>query len=138
MIAGPLVSIVVPAYNAENTIEATVRSVIAQTYERWELLICDDSSTDRTNAIVSDLCRQNSKIKLFRNEVNRGPALSRNTCLDNASGKLVAFLDADDHWHPDKLLLQISHMVTTGDRFTHCNYDIIFNSGGEKKLHRRK
>ncbi|MBR4251681.1 MAG: glycosyltransferase family 2 protein [Kiritimatiellae bacterium] len=122
-----LVSIVMPAYNNGEYVGATVRTVLAQTYRNWELLFVDDASTDRTAEIVASF--HDPRIRIFRNEKNLGAALSRNRALREAKGKWIAFLDADDWWHPKKLERQLRFMQETGHSFT-CT-DHRRNAGGK-------
>ena len=100
------VSIIVPVYNAENFLHRTVDSILAQTYENWELLLADDCSTDQSRDIMKSYTDE--RIHCFYCEKNSGPAGARNLALRHASGQYVAFLDADDFWLPQKLEKQIS------------------------------
>lgn len=111
-----LVSIVMPAYNDEAYVGASVRTVLAQTHRNWELLFVDDASVDRTAGIVESF--RDTRIRLFRNEKNQGAALSRNRALREAKGKWIAFLDADDWWHPEKLERQLRFMRERDYAFT--------------------
>ncbi len=94
----PLVSIIMPAYNAERYIREAVDSVTAQTHRNWELIIIDDRSSDNTADIALEYHRLDPRIRLIKNEDNLGAAGSRNRGLDEASGDYVALLDADDVW----------------------------------------
>jgi teichuronic acid biosynthesis glycosyltransferase TuaG len=115
----PLVSIIIPVYNAEKYIEQTIRSIFSQTYENYEILIVDDCSTDKSISIIKDLMKQNNRIKLLESEMNfGGPAKPRNIGLENAKGDYIAFLDADDVWLPGKLEKQLSILFTN-------EYDIV-------------
>lgn len=102
------VSIIVPVYNAENFLHRTVDSILAQTYENWELLLADDCSTDQSRDIMKSYTDE--RIHCFYCEKNSGPAGARNLALRKASGQYIAFLDADDFWLPQKLEKQISFM----------------------------
>lgn len=103
-----LVSVIMPCFNSEATIRASVNSVIAQKYENWELLICDDGSTDGSMRSLTEY--QDSRIRVLCNKYEKGAAGARNTCLDEAAGDFYAFLDSDDIWSEDKLQCQIRHM----------------------------
>lgn len=116
-----LVSIIMPSYNTANYIEESVKSVIAQTYSDWELIIVDDCSTDNTDAVVSPFLTD-PRIKYFKNEKNSGAAVSRNRALREAKGKWIAFLDSDDLWLPEKLQKQIAFMESHGYHFSYTNY----------------
>lgn len=105
---GELVSIVMPAHNSEKYIEDAIRSVLAQTYKNWELLVVDDASTDATVAVVERFAKIDPRVKLFRNEHPDGyPATPRNMAVDMAEGRYIAFLDSDDMWLPGKLEEQL-------------------------------
>ncbi|WP_434729493.1 glycosyltransferase family 2 protein [Rhizobium binae] len=98
----PLVSVVVPAYNASAYIERTLRSAIRQTYTALEIIVVDDGSTDDTAKVVEMIAMSDSRIRLLSTP-NRGVAAARNTGIDTSSGRFVAFLDADDLWHRTKI-----------------------------------
>ena len=100
-----MVSVIIPFYNAKKYISESIESVISQTYKNWELLLIDDGSTDEGVAVIQKYLN-NPKIKLYRKE-NGGQASARNLGIRRARGKLVAFLDADDLWKPQKLTEQI-------------------------------
>ena len=135
----PHISVIMPAYNAEHTIEAAIRSVLGQTFADFELLIIDDGSIDGTCAVCEALAAADAaqcsggadaeadatqavggadaeadaarppggRIRLLRNESNRGVAYSRNRGIDEAAGPWIAFLDSDDLWHSEKLARQL-------------------------------
>jgi glycosyltransferase involved in cell wall biosynthesis len=102
----PLATIVVPAYNAEATLLATLESALAQEYERVEVLVVDDGSTDGTAAITASL----EGVRCVRQE-NAGPSAARNRGIAEAEGEFVAFLDADDLAPPDKLSIQVGYLL---------------------------
>ena len=108
-----MVSILVPAYNAEATLAATIESVLAQTYADWELIICDDGSSDGTAAVVESF--DDSRIRLIRGERSGLPAVGRNRALEVAQGDHLAFLDADDLWEPEKLQRQLDFFSKHAD-----------------------
>ena len=107
----PLISIITPAYTAAEYIRFTIESVLAQTWQNWEMVIADDCSKDRTQDIVLEYAAKDPRIRYVRHEVNGGPAKTRNTALLNAKGRFVAFLDSDDLWLPQKLEHQIQFML---------------------------
>jgi glycosyltransferase involved in cell wall biosynthesis len=100
-----LVSVVVPAYNAAPYIQCAIGSVLDQTVADFELIVVDDCSTDQTAAIVSSF--SDPRIKLLRTQHNSGVSGARNLGISQAEGALIALLDADDWWSPQKLELQI-------------------------------
>lgn len=106
----PLVSVITPAYNAAAFIGDAVRSVQAQTFQDWELIVVDDCSGDGTGAVVERLASEDPRIRLIRRAENGGSAASRNIALKAATGRYIAFLDADDLWLPEKLERQLYFM----------------------------
>lgn len=115
-----LVSIIMPNYNSGKYITETIQSVLAQTYQNWELLFVDDCSTDNSLEIVS--AYKDKRIRIFQNECNSGAATSRNKALREAKGKWIAFLDSDDVWENDKLEKQLNYMVVNNYDFTYTRY----------------
>lgn len=105
----PLVSIIVPAYNAEKYLKETIKSVLTQTYTNWELVIVDDGSTDGTVALVKNWAAKDKRILYFY-QVNQRMASARNTGIKNAKGKYIAFLDADNVFLPKKLEAQVAYL----------------------------
>ena len=98
----PLVSVVIPAYNAQSTLAETIRSLLSQSLTDWQAVIVDDGSTDSTTAIASDFAWRDERITL-RRQTNQGPSAARNHGLDAATGKYIHFLDADDWLVPHGL-----------------------------------
>ena len=118
--AADLVSIIMPAYNAGQYIGASIRSVLAQTYLHWELIVVDDGSTDDTASVVQQFVSEDKRIKYFFQENGRlGKA--RNTGIMNAGGSLIAFLDSDDLWLATKLELQLQAMREQNADVVFCN-----------------
>ena len=109
----PFVSIAVPAYNADKTIQAMIASVLAQTYSNFELIICDDASTDNTAAIIEGV--GDERVCLLRNAHNMGEGASREHAISACPGAWIAVLDADDIWHPDRLEKLIEAAATDVD-----------------------
>ena len=123
-----LVSIIMPSYNCGKYVEETIRSVQAQTYEKWEIIFVDDCSTDDSVNRVQALQAADNRIRIYRNAVNLGAAVSRNCALREAKGKWIAFLDSDDLWHPQKLENQVRFMEENGYAFSYTGYqEIDFN-----------
>ncbi len=112
-------SIIMPAYNAEDTIINSVDSVLEQTFSDFELIIVNDCSTDSTRKIIENIA--DSRIRLINNTENCGVAESRNIGLGVILGKYVAFLDSDDLWHPTKLEKQFS-LLESGINVVCSNY----------------
>lgn len=115
-------SIIMPTYNCGQFISESIKSVQAQTYQNWELLIVDDCSKDGTKDVVLEFKKKDSRIQLFQNCINSGAAVSRNFALQNAKGRWIAFLDSDDLWEPTKLERQIRFMDENGYSFSYHEY----------------
>lgn len=115
-----LVSIIMPSYNTGGYIKNSIESVLAQTYENWELIIVDDCSTDDTDSIVGQF--SDKRIRYLKNEKNSGAAISRNYALREAKGRWIAFLDSDDLWLPEKLEKQIAFMKNNDYHFSYTRY----------------
>lgn len=126
-----LVSIITPTYNCGEYIAKTIESVIAQTFTNWEMIIVDDCSTDDTCRIVLDYFSKDSRIKYFCLETNSGAAVARNTALQMANGRWIAFLDSDDLWEPTKLERQIAFMKDNDYAFSYHDYIEIDEYGNE-------
>lgn len=126
----PTISIIVPAYNAEHTINETIQSVLNQTFSDWELIIVDDCSTDNTSTIVHDYLYQDKRIKYFKTEsASGGPAEPRNMGILNSLGRYMAFLDSDDVWLPNKLQEQLAFMVSHNYKFVYSDYEKMSYDG---------
>lgn len=108
-VENPLISLIVPAYNAERYIAETIRSVLDQTYEKWELIVVNDGSTDATSQIVSSFGDQ--RIHLIE-QANGGVGSARNAGLDKAKGDYITFLDADDVLPPESLKSRVDYLQT--------------------------
>ena len=111
-----------PSYNCGLYVEETIRSVQAQTYQNWEIIIVDDCSSDDSVRRIKKLQLEDSRIRLFQNSDNSGAAISRNNALREARGRWIAFLDSDDLWMPTKLEEQIDFMVKHKYAFSYTNY----------------
>jgi glycosyltransferase involved in cell wall biosynthesis len=114
-----LVSVIIPAYNAENFINETLNSVLSQTYENIEVIVVDDGSRDLTAAIVKNAARRDKRVKLLR-QSNLGVAAARNLAIERASGEYIAPLDADDIWYPTKIEKQVQSLQTAGPKAGAC------------------
>lgn len=118
----PVISIITPAFNAERFIEEAIESVLAQTFTDWEMIIVDDCSEDRTVEIVQQYQRKDDRIKLIKLEKNSGSAVARNTAMDHALGRYLAFLDSDDVWMKEKLATQLRFMQEKDLAFSFTSY----------------
>lgn len=125
-----VVSVIIPVYNAEKYLETTLLSVVNQSYNNWELVLVDDCSTDSSPEIISKYCAQSKNINYHRLEHNQGAAVARNTALNIAKGRYIAFLDSDDIWEPQKLEYQMSYMLET-NAFASCTASDTINDEGQ-------
>ena len=129
----PLISVIMPAYQAEAYIETAIRSVMAQTYPNWELLVLDDGSRDGTASIVQALASEDARVRYLPNPGNMGVAKTRNRGLDLAQGEYVALLDSDDLWLPEKLSCQLELLQREKADLVCCSYAIIDGQGSPIK-----
>ena len=105
----PKICVLMGVYNCESTIEESIDSILNQTYTDWELIICNDGSSDNTVSIVEDYCQKyKGKIKLIRHSKNMGLNQTLNDCLDLASGKFIARMDGDDISLPKRFEKEIA------------------------------
>ena len=119
----PSVSIILPYYKKINYINNTIKSVLNQTYQDFEIiLVYDDTQLEDLQKIKKEF-QNNSKIKIIINKENLGAGISRNKGIENANGEIIAFIDSDDTWHPEKLAKQINFMRKNNYDFTFCNYE---------------
>ena len=125
----PLVSVIMPAYNAAPFIEKAIASVLDQSISDWELFVIDDGSRDSTREIVGAMAQKDPRIRFLCNEENMGVAKTRNRGIGLAKGAYIAFLDSDDIWHPEKLERQLKKMEQYGAGIGYCAYAIIGASG---------
>jgi glycosyltransferase involved in cell wall biosynthesis len=124
-----LVSVIMPAYNAEAYMARSIESVLAQTRSRLELIVVDDCSTDGTFEGVSEKAALDDRIRLHRLPKNAGVAAARNAGIERARGEYVAFLDSDDWWHPRKLELQIAQMQAHDATVSYCAFQRVGEDG---------
>lgn len=120
-----LVSIITPTYNCGKFIAETIDSVLAQTYQNWEMIIVDDVSTDNTEDVVSEYIKKDGRIKYTKLDVNSGAAVARTTAMHLAEGQYMAFLDSDDLWTSDKLEKQLNFMKEHDYAFSCTAYEQI-------------
>lgn len=119
---GPQVSILMPAWNADETLAEAVASIQAQTFGDWELLIADDASTDGTRATAEALAAADPRIRVLVRDRHEGAAAARNRALEASRGRYIAFLDADDLWLPEKLERQLAFMRQSGAVLSFTGY----------------
>ncbi len=108
----PVVSVIVPTYNRAHLITRSIKSVLNQTFQDFEIIIVDDASTDNTEDIVRNL--EDPRIKYVKNEINKGAGASRNKGIKCSAGEYLAFQDSDDEWYPEKLEKQMDVFNKSG------------------------
>lgn len=126
-----LVSVIIPCYNAEKTLQQTVASVQQQVYQNWEIIIINDGSTDRSGELANKLAKQHN-IRVIHTK-NQGVSKARNSAVEIAHGKYLAFLDADDLWHPGKLSKQL-HAFQLNNQLGVCFSKVRFISSSGQTL----
>jgi len=127
------VSVITPVYNAERFLNETADSVLAQSYTDWEWILVNDCSSDKSWELMQELADKDSRIKIFSNKENLRSGKTRNFAINKAEGRFIAFLDADDKWHPEKLALQIPFMVENEYHFSHTSYGYLDEEGNKIK-----
>ena len=128
----PLVSVIMPSFNAEKYVSESIESVVNQTYTNWELLITDDCSTDRTPPLCNLLVQTRPRIDFVVAKKHSGIAGTRNQCLARAKGRFVAFFDNDDLWIARKAEKQVSFMLENGHAFVYSAYELMNEDGTSK------
>ena len=119
----PLISIIIPVYNAEDYLDKCIQSVLQQDYENYELILVDDGSTDQSSNIISGWASKDRRIRFLHKE-NGGQSSARNLGLDQAKGTYISFVDADDYVESDYLSYLLS-LFTSNCRITACNHLVI-------------
>lgn len=133
----PLVSIIMPCYNAEKHIEKAIESVINQTYKNWELIIIDDQSTDSSIRIINKYMITDERINMYQLDKKGGASTARNFGIKKASGQYIAFLDSDDLWKRTKLMKQIIFMQEKCLSFTYTYFGYIDENNNRLDLIRK-
>lgn len=137
MVTRPLVSVVIPVFNGARFLTETVNSVLRQSYSRLEIVIVDDGSDDGTADLADSLECQDSRISVFK-KPNGGLSSARNAGIDRAAGKYIAFLDADDLWHEEKLKRHVAHLEAEPDLGVSYSGVQFIGVDGSKLRHRRR
>ena len=117
------VSVVIPNFNGERFVERTLQSVLRQTYQRFEIIVADDCSTDASPALIEAYCEKDPRIRLIRLPKNGGVSGARNAGIREARGDYIALLDNDDTWTEDKLERQVR--LAQKAEIVYCSYDFI-------------
>lgn len=127
-----LVSVIIPCYNSEKHMEMTLQFALAQTHKNLEIIIIDDGSTDNSVSIVESYVQKDKRVHIICLKKNNGrPSVPRNIGISRSKGEYIAFLDADDLWHPRKIELQIQYMKARNCSFSSTN---MINFKDEKEL----
>ncbi|TFH92999.1 glycosyltransferase family 2 protein [Vibrio ouci] len=123
------VSVIIPCYNVEETVVRALDSIFGQSYPIFEVICVDDCSTDNTKDVILDY--KDCRVKYIKNIKNSGPSYSRNIGFKQSVGSIVAFLDADDYWHSDKVKAQIALL-------RYFDFEVVSCSYFDGELHRVK
>ncbi|MGS2738798.1 glycosyltransferase family 2 protein [Sinomicrobium sp. M5D2P17] len=123
------VSIITPVYNSAKYMKKCIDSVLNQTYSNFEHILVDDCSTDNSVAIIEEYFSMDRRIKLIKLSENEGAGIARNTAIEMAKGRFIAFLDSDDVWDSEKLEKQITFMIKNNCPFTFTSYGLINENG---------
>ena len=128
----PVVSIILPYYRKINYIKKTINSILNQSFKDFEIILIYDDENLEDLFIIEEDFKKNPKIKIIKNTKNLGAGISRNIGIKHATGKIIAFVDSDDFWLPDKLDKQTRFMQENNFDFTFCNYEKVISD--KKKI----
>ena len=131
-----LVSVIIPYFQKKSFIEKTLISALNQTYKDFEIIIIYDDKIKDDLKLIKKIVSDKPNVKIIENAENLGAGLSRNIGIKNSSGSIIAFLDADDYWVPERLEKQINFMIKKNYKFTFCNY--IKKNGKEIQVFSKK
>lgn len=129
-----MISVLMSVYNNESTIRDAIDSIVDQSETDWELLICDDGSTDQTLRIIQGFSSEDPRIKVLRNETNKGLAYSLNKCLRKANGNYIARMDGDDLSEPDRFLTQKKYLDQNPDIDLVGTAMQVFDEAGNREI----
>ena len=124
-----MVSIITPVYNSEKHLADCINSVLIQDYTEWEHILVDDCSSDNSFEIIEEFAKRDNRIVILKLTTNCGPGVARNTAIEMAKGRYIAFLDCDDIWFPQKLEKQVDYMQKNDYPFTFTSYLHMDESG---------
>ena len=124
----PFVSIILPYYRKINYIKKTINSILSQSFKDFEIILVYDDEDLHDLFVIENDFKNNSKIRIVKNTKNLGAGISRNIGIKHAKGKIVAFVDSDDFWMPNKLEKQTKFMEENNYDFTFCNYDKVISN----------
>ena len=120
-----LISVIIPYYKKEKFIKSTIKSILNQTYKKFEIIIIDDEITEKSKILLNQISCLDKRIKIFKNSRNMGAGYSRNFGIKKSKGSFIAFCDSDDLWHRNKLQFQIGKMKQFNLKISSTNYKII-------------
>lgn len=123
-----LISIIMPYYKKSEFIDASINSILKQSFQKFEVIIIDDELSKNSFDVLSNIERLDTRIKVFRNKKNLGAGQSRNNAIDLSKGKYIAFCDCDDLWKQNKLEKQIEFMKNSNLEFSFTSYEIVNNN----------
>lgn len=129
----PLVSVIMGIYNTAKTLPNSINSLLEQTYENWELIMCDDCSTDNTYEVAMEYANKYENIKVIRNETNMRLAYSLNQCLKHVKGEYIARMDADDVCLPTRFEKQVEFLNKNPEYSVVGSALIPFDENGERE-----
>jgi len=127
----PLISVIIPTYNRAKIIERAIKSVIQQTYKKWELIIVDDGSVDNTKESIKNHL-QDKRINYYSYPTNKGVCFARNFGIEKSKGQWIALLDSDDEFLPKKLEIQLNETLKHNANISLCNRIIITDNQPKK------
>ena len=116
-----LVSVIIPFFNRVDLLINSIKSVLQSSFKNYEIILIDDCSTDSLDSLF-EFIKGNTKIKYYKNKQNMGPAYSRNVGIEKSNGNYIAFLDSDDEFMPNKIMIQLSEMILNNAKASYTNY----------------
>lgn len=128
MSCNPLISVIIPVYNAGKYFNHCIQSIIEQSYKNLEIIIVDDGSNDGTSLLCDEFEKKDNRIKVIHKD-NGGAASARNTGLDNASGKYIGFIDADDYLDSDAYEIMLSELIENDADAVRCGIERVADDG---------
>ena len=128
----PKISVIMGIYNTKSKeyLEKSIGSILSQTFEDFELIICDDGSTNDCVKWAKEICKNDKRVKFIKNDMNRGLAYTLNHCLECSSGDYIARMDDDDYSHQDRFEKQIKYLIANKDvDLISCNVNFFDENG---------
>jgi teichuronic acid biosynthesis glycosyltransferase TuaG len=132
------ISVIIPYYKKNKFIDKAIKSVLNQSYKKFEIILIYDDDDKYDLKLIKKISKKNKKIRLIVNKKNIGAGYSRNIGIKNSKGKFIAFLDADDYWHHNKLEKQLDFMKKKSIKISHTSYKIINNDNSVINLRNAK